>query len=149
MVGPEAPGGPGFPPEGVGAAPDALERVKGPAISLLVTGILGTVVQVLNLVFVLAGVGMAAAYGGREEGLQTMIRGPLGMIQAVIGMGVGGLIIFGSLQMMKLKNFPLSMATSIVAMIPCISPCCLLGLPFGIWALVVLNKPEIKAAFTK
>jgi hypothetical protein len=33
-------------------------------------------------------------------------------------------------------------------MIPCISPCCLLGLPIGIWALVVLLKPEVKAAFT-
>ncbi len=33
------------------------------------------------------------------------------------------------------------------AMIPCVSPCCLLGLPLGIWALIVLVKPEVKAAF--
>jgi len=26
-------------------------------------------------------------------------------------------------------------------------PCCLLGLPFGIWALVVLSKPEVKSQF--
>ena len=32
-------------------------------------------------------------------------------------------------------------------MVPCISPCCLVGLPIGIWALVVLNKPEVKGSF--
>ena len=36
---------------------------------------------------------------------------------------------------------------TIIAMVPCISPCCLVGLPIGIWALVVLMKPEVKAAF--
>ena len=34
-------------------------------------------------------------------------------------------------------------------MVPCISPCCLLGLPFGIWALSVLNKPHVQAAFKR
>jgi predicted Zn finger-like uncharacterized protein len=34
----------------------------------------------------------------------------------------------------------------ILAMIPCVN-CCILGLPFGIWGLVVLNKPEVKDAF--
>jgi hypothetical protein len=38
--------------------------------------------------------------------------------------------------------------TSIVAMVPCLGPCCIVGIPIGIWALVVLMKPEVKAAFT-
>ena len=33
-------------------------------------------------------------------------------------------------------------------MINLANACCLLGVPFGIWALVVLNKPEVKAQFT-
>ena len=49
--------------------------------------------------------------------------------------------------MKKLVNYRLAMVVSILALAPCISPCCLLGLPFGIWALVVLNKPEVKSAF--
>jgi hypothetical protein len=28
-----------------------------------------------------------------------------------------------------------------------VSPCCFIGLPIGIWALIVLAKPEVKAAF--
>jgi hypothetical protein len=49
--------------------------------------------------------------------------------------------------MKNLQSYGLAMTASIVAMIPCISPCCILGLPFGIWALVILNRPEVKAAF--
>jgi hypothetical protein len=42
-----------------------------------------------------------------------------------------------------------SFIASILAMIPCFtSCCCLVGLPIGIYALVVLNKPEVKSAFT-
>jgi hypothetical protein len=35
----------------------------------------------------------------------------------------------------------------VVAMVPCLSPCCILGLPLGIWALIVLMKPEVKSSF--
>jgi hypothetical protein len=48
--------------------------------------------------------------------------------------------------MKQLKNYGLAMTGSIIAMLPC-SVCCLLGLPFGIWSLVVLNNPEVKEAF--
>ena len=40
------------------------------------------------------------------------------------------------------------MTASILAVVPCVSPCCLVGLPIGIWALVVLSKPEVKSQFT-
>jgi hypothetical protein len=49
--------------------------------------------------------------------------------------------------MQKLSSYGLSLTTAIVVLIPCFSPCCLLGLPIGIWALVVLNKPEVKSQF--
>jgi hypothetical protein len=41
----------------------------------------------------------------------------------------------------------LCIAASIVAMIPCVSPCCCIGLPVGIWALVVLSKGDVKDHF--
>ena len=37
----------------------------------------------------------------------------------------------------------------IIAMIPCVSPCCILGLPFGWSALQVLNDPKVAAAFNQ
>ena len=69
------------------------------------------------------------------------------MVLAIIGLVVGALILFGAIKMKNLESYGLAMTASIIAMIPCVSPCCLLGLPLGIWAVVVLNNPEVKSAF--
>jgi len=124
-----------------------MQLVKGPSIGLLVTGIIGVVGQAVALALNILGIGVGAAEGG-DQGMANMMGGGVGVAQAVIGILVGVVIILGALKMQKLESFGFAMTASILAMIPCISPCCLLGLPFGIWALVVLNKPEVKGAFT-
>jgi hypothetical protein len=48
--------------------------------------------------------------------------------------------------MLKLRNHGLALAGSILAMLP-VGVDFLISLPFGIWALVVLTKPEAKTAF--
>ena len=63
-----------------------------------------------------------------------------GLIMSVV-------ILMGALKMKKLESYNFALTATIIAMVPCISPCCLVGLPIGIWALVVLMKPEVKAAF--
>ena len=62
---------------------------------------------------------------------------------------VAGIIIFGAVKMKNLESRALALTASILAMIPCLSPasCCVVGIGIGIWALVVLNKPEVKAGF--
>ncbi len=62
---------------------------------------------------------------------------------------VGGLVIlFGGIQMIRAKSRGLGMTAAILAMIPCFASCgCVLGIPVGIWALVVLGRPDVKAAF--
>jgi hypothetical protein len=74
--------------------------------------------------------------------------GVLGIVQDVIGAVVGVVVFIGASRMQSLQNHQFAFTASILAMLPCISPCCLLGLPFGIWALVTLNKPEVKAQFS-
>ncbi|HVT81653.1 MAG TPA: hypothetical protein VHM90_13480, partial [Phycisphaerae bacterium] len=88
-----------------------------------------------------------AAAGGRE-GMMNMASGALGVISAIISMIIGVVIIMGSMKMMKLQNHKMAMTAAVLCMVPCISPCCLLTIAFGIWGMVVLNKPEVKAAFT-
>jgi uncharacterized protein DUF4339 len=124
----------------------AAERVNGPAIGLMAVAIIGFVMQAAGLAMHLAGVGFATA-GQRNDVVARMFSGGIGVLSAIVGMAVSGLILFGALKMKKLESHGLAMAASILAMVPCISPCCLLGLPFGIWALMVLTKPEIKDAF--
>jgi hypothetical protein len=48
--------------------------------------------------------------------------------------------------MLRLRSYPLAVAAAVLAVVPW-SPAWLLGLPFGIWALVVLCRPGVRAAF--
>jgi hypothetical protein len=142
--------------QSAGPVPDtspetALTMIKGPATGVLVTGILGGVLavagigaRVLGLTF-MQGFGMQGGNPAQEA--INKIVGGASVIQGLLHLAVAGFIIYGALQMKKLVNHRLAMATAIVALVPCLSPCCLLGMPFGIWALVVLNKPEVKSTF--
>jgi len=123
----------------------AASRVSGPAIALIVTGAIGLPLSVLGMLGNLFGL---AAGGMRQPDIMPMML-PAG-IQAVasfIAIAISIVIIIGALKMKNLENYTFAMTASIMAMVPCISPCCWLGLPFGIWALVVLNDANVKAAF--
>jgi hypothetical protein len=48
-------------------------------------------------------------------------------------------------QMLRLRGYVWAAAAAIVAMVPW-SPAWLLGLPFGIWACIVLGRPEVVEA---
>jgi hypothetical protein len=127
--------------------PGAAEQVNGPAIGLIVTAVLGAVVQIISLIFNLAGASILARSRMPQEAVANMFSGTIGVVSCIIAILLSGLIFFGAMKMKKLENYGLAMAASIIAMIPCFSPCCLLGLPIGIWAVVVLSKPEVKSAF--
>ncbi|MBC8357059.1 MAG: hypothetical protein H8E66_34240 [Planctomycetes bacterium] len=69
------------------------------------------------------------------------------MVVATVSLMVPyGIVIYGATRMKQLENYKLAIAASILAMLPC-SGCCILGLPVGIWSLVVLCNPNIRAAF--
>ncbi|TAL05847.1 MAG: DUF4339 domain-containing protein [Verrucomicrobia bacterium] len=64
-----------------------------------------------------------------------------------VGLVIAGLCLYGSIQMLRLRTYGLAMATAILMLIPCHGCCCCLNLVAGIWALVVLSRAEVKAAF--
>ncbi|HEX3345087.1 MAG TPA: hypothetical protein VHS09_10975 [Polyangiaceae bacterium] len=56
--------------------------------------------------------------------------------------------VVAAVQMLRVRSWGLALAGCIVAAIPVTSSaCCLLTLPFSIWGIVQLVKPEIRAAF--
>jgi hypothetical protein len=57
-------------------------------------------------------------------------------------------VLYGAIKMKNLQNFPVARAASVVAMIPMIGPCCLVGIPFGIWAFIALGKPGVRDSFS-
>jgi GYF domain 2 len=127
--------------------PAAAEQVNGPAIGLIVVALLGGFAQALNLVFRAVGFSFLASRQMPRQAWPAMFAGPIGIADNLICILMAAVVLFGAIKMKKLENYGLALAASILAMIPCVSPCCLLGLPLGIWALVVLLKPEVKSAF--
>jgi hypothetical protein len=139
-------------PGPLGSDPSA--EVRGPAIGILVTGILGALMSLLGLVMNLAGMnknqevppGFPAEYRQMFESYMQFVQ-QYGSISNVVVLALSVVTILAGVRMMQLRSYGLVMAGVILSMIPCCSGCCCLGIPFGIWALVVLNRPSVKASF--
>lgn len=56
-------------------------------------------------------------------------------------------ILAGAIQMARRRTWWLALTGSLLACIPVLGPCCLLGVPFGIWSTVVLCLGSVRAAF--
>lgn len=124
-----------------------MQRVQGPAIGLIVTGGLGLLMSLVSFVMNLAGVGMSGLSGDELGAAANMFAGGLGLAMAMFGFLASAFVGWCGLQMKELKNRTLVTVGSVLAMIPCLSPCCLIGLPIGIWALIVMNDPAVKGSF--
>ena len=112
-------------------------RVQGPAIALAVLAI---------LMLTLLGVGSAfqvvlVATGETDEDAIV------GLIGSGMSAAVQAVILIGALKMRRLQAYSLAVAAAVLAVLPCFG-CCLVGMPLGVWALVVLADPHVRAAFT-
>jgi hypothetical protein len=132
------------------ATSPAADLVNGPGIGLIVAGALNIVFAIGRGVMMLAGIGVNTFQSNGGNDAQKMIMGMMGtfgLLFGVIGLLGGIIILFGGVKMRRLESYGFCMTASIVAMVPCLSACCLIGLPIGIWAVIVLSKPEVKNAF--
>ena len=143
-------------PQMVGPSADARSLVSGPAIGLLVVGIICALGALWGVLSHVLGLGMGAfAPGGPGAGnmppqvtqWMALMAGGVGLVLNIVGLGLSALFIFASQKMRKIESYGLVMTSTIISMVPCLSPCCCIGLPIGIWVLVVLCKPEVKASF--
>ncbi len=151
-------------PEGV--IRRARAKVGGPAIGLIVTGVLSLISVAIGLVQVLV-VGLGAQFDEQRKKIdqdpnmpaeqkaqmkdflnnyEKILTTALPAIYLVASV-VGIITIVGGVKMRNLRGRGLAMTGSILSMIPCFSGCCIVGLPVGIWVLVVLSNPDVKAGF--
>jgi cation transport ATPase len=124
----------------------AASAVAGPAIALMCVGGLAVLLSITSLLLNLIGAALLAAPQAGAGGPEEIFHAASGAVGAIFGIVWGGVVLSGAWQMYRLKTYGYAMAAAIVAMLPC-NGCCLLGLPFGIWALVALNGPDVKDAF--
>jgi predicted PurR-regulated permease PerM len=141
---------PSGPPQGNRAS--AREAVNIPSILLMAAA----AISILYYLFTLVSSG-----GGSEAQIAKLMNDPnfppalktfaassnaSSKFISVIGLLVQGVVVFGALKMRNLQSYNLAMAATIISIIPCCG-CCCIGIPVGIFSLVVLLKPEVKAAF--
>lgn len=145
---------PGFGGTGGVDVAAATAAVQGPATALLVTAVLGVIAVLLGAVVAMVGMNAQTNTGDMPpemrqimESIKAMQTPALVAIETVIKLAVAGVILIGALKLRKLESFPLVVTAAILAIVPCTSPCCCVGLPVGIWVLVAVFKPHVKSAF--
>jgi hypothetical protein len=132
---------------------EARGEVKVPAIGLVAVGVLTCLSAVPVFLVLLGWVFLLLAHALAVEEFDYMF--PLGFFEIVILVAMlipllfgGGVIALGGWRMMQLRSHGWATMAAILALLPC-HPAWLLGLVFGIWALIVLNRPHIKSAFNR
>jgi protein involved in polysaccharide export with SLBB domain len=122
------------------ARAEARRQVRGPAIGLLVTGILEWVLCCLVVPFIAyMSLAKQSPHFHFGEPSATLL------IALLTVWFTGSLVIFAALKMKRLQAYWLAVIASVLAII--ISPSNLIGLPIGIWALVALSQQDVRAAF--
>ena len=141
-------GAPGGIPQAHVAAGNAQAMVNGPGIFMMVLAIICIPLTLLGLAMNL----FAGSLGSILKDLppeladQLIRDGAIGIAQNGLSLVANIVILIGAIKMRKCQSYGLAMTASILCIL-CDWGCCCLGLGAGIWSLVVLSKPEVKAAF--
>ena len=128
---------------------DVRKRLEWPAVGLILVGALNAI---SGFLLILGRV--ASIVKGREPVITDEDR-RLGYLVAIISIPLVSLIsiaaspiiIFGGIQMLRARRYSIALWAAILALIPLTSVCCIPGIPIGIWALIVLRHPEVRAGF--
>ena len=128
---------------------DVRRRLQLPASGLIIIGALnalsGVVLILGRLASLVSGPERQITDYARRLGYMTAsIVFPLVSLISILAAPV---IIYGGIQMLKARRYSIALLAAILAVIPVSSVCCILGIPIGIWALIVLRNPEVRASF--
>lgn len=126
----------------------AEEKVNAPGIALMVVGVL-TILTALGLSgFSLFGLGMGLLNASDPVSfLMSSLTGVAQLVMYLGGIVAGIVIVMAGSRLRGLQSSGMVYAGAVMALLPCCSSCCCLGLPIGIWVIVTMQDDEVKAAF--
>lgn len=134
-----------FAPPGMG--PQIKNKVMPPAVAMIVAAAIGLAVTIFNFAFSFKEPVIDPNLPPFWQDAMRGAAGPTASVVQGIFVVFNLLIIFGASQMVRCRMWGLALMASILSMINFGGCCCVLGLPFGIWSLVILLSPDVKLAF--
>jgi hypothetical protein len=136
-------------------------RLRVPAIALMIAGIIScfaipiviggiVLLKVVTVPSARPGIALPGAMVGAHSVQPWLgLPGVITLILILVLLTVAGLIItIGASRMLHVRSYGLSVAAAILALLPCYAGF-MLGVPFAIWALIVLSGIQVQAAFAK
>jgi len=128
--------------------------MKVPAIGIITTGALGALLSLAGVITTLSGSnkvaelppGLPPEAAGLLKSYLSAIE-PFNLPLNLLALILSSLTLVAGIKMLQRRSYGLVMAGVIIGMIPCLSGCCCTGLPFGIWALIVLSNEEVRKSF--
>ncbi len=125
---------------------DPRRAVRGPGLAMAIAGFIGILLSSVGFA-----AGLYLVVEERPRAGEDFVMGIFIAVSAVLGVAMFALIAMGGVRMQSCRNHGLAMAAAILL----VCTIALLGLlaipfvPFGVWALVVLQKREVKREFAR
>lgn len=131
--------------------PYSLDKIRNeiaaPAIGLIGLSAITVALLVLALVFEMFLIASGAADEMPREAVTKQSTEMVRSVWSFIMLIANVVILFGAVSMKNLKNYGFAKSAAGIACVPCIGPCFILGIPFGIMAFVVLSRFGVRDAF--
>lgn len=124
----------------------AKEKVALPATLMIIVGCLFILGNLLGIAFNAAGFENPFMKGMDPKTRE--IANVANYIGFTVGLVFAVFTIIGGFKMRSLSGKGLAWAGAIVTLLNCQTLCCLLGIPVGIWSIVVLSNEDVSRSFT-
>jgi len=142
--------------------PAVHSKVKAPATTLMVLAVLGLLYSLFSILTsafsgeanrqILEGLREALSQSGQElpPFVESLFNSAsdIGVALAILNAAAWVFVLFGALRMRQLRSRSLCVAAAVLALAPT-QCCCGLGIAVGIWALVVLNRADVRQSFSE
>jgi predicted Ser/Thr protein kinase len=119
----------------------ALHEVRGPATGLLLAGMLTPLAWLLGVLILL--IDPLWSHGRPDDTFRGFL------ITFLTSFAPAAILIGGALKMRRCESWEFAFIAAITALTPFTGLTWLLSLPMGVWALLVLCKPRVRAGFAR
>lgn len=130
-------------------------KVGPPGIALIVFGILALLLNLVGAAFQALGAVsqimiLLDSSAGTDQWVAWFTSQGISLIIMLGGFIWSIIIILAGARLRSARSAGLVYAGSVMAMLPCcVSYCCCLGLPLGVWAIMTMQDEQVKAAFAE